>query len=148
MELTFENTSINDIDSIFNLSKNLIEKYEIDPNIEFEKVLIWVKGKIEKNIKNYQCIYFKGIKAGYYCLYDSGEKMELDDLYVFDEFQRKGIGTEILKHTNSIAKEKGKDIFLYVFVKNEDAIKLYLRNGYKIVKNINDSRYIMEIKNG
>ncbi|WMM23286.1 hypothetical protein RBU61_09990 [Tissierella sp. MB52-C2] len=33
MELTFEDASINDIDNIFNLSKNLIENSDLDDRI-------------------------------------------------------------------------------------------------------------------
>lgn len=69
--------------------------------------------------------------------------LELDDFFIFEEFQGTGIGTEVLKYITLIAKEKNKDVFLYVFANNQGAINLYHRNGYKIVKNIADSRYIM-----
>ena len=143
MEITFKNATDNDIEKIFELNKKLIEDYETNLNLNFEKIFAWVESKIQNNIKNYQCIYFNGIKVGYYYLHDEGDMLELDDFFVFQEFQRRGIGTKVLKYIASIAKEKNKDIFLYVFVKNQRAINLYMRNGYKIMKNIEDSRYIM-----
>lgn len=144
MEIKFKNATDDDKDKIFELNKELIEKYETNLNLDFQKVFAWVKRKIENNIKSYQCIYPDGVKAGYYFLHTDGEKLELDDLYIFQEFQGKGIGTKVLEYADTVAKEKNKDIFLYVFIKNQGAVNLYLRNGYKVVENINDSRYIME----
>ncbi|MCQ4925086.1 GNAT family N-acetyltransferase [Tissierella carlieri] len=143
MNITFKNATAIDIDKVFELNKNLIEKYETNLNLDFEKNFIWVKKKIEYNIENYQYIHFEGINVGYYYLHDEDGNLELDDFFIFDEFQGRGIGTEVLKHISLIAKEKNKDVFLYVFVNNQGAINLYHRNGYKIVKNIADSRYIM-----
>lgn len=135
MNIRFKNAIATDIDKIFELNKNLIEKYETNLNLDFEKIFDWVRKKIENNIENYQCIYFEGFKVGYYYLHDEDEKLELDDFFIFDEFQGKGIGTEVLRHVDLIAKEKNKSIFLYIFIKNEGAIALYERNRYKIVTN-------------
>ncbi|MFD3157901.1 GNAT family N-acetyltransferase [Haloimpatiens sp. FM7330] len=147
MEISFKNASVDDINKIFKLNKNLIEKYETNSNLDFEKIFDWVRKKIEKNIDSYQCIYFERIKVGYYYLHNKGEQLELDDFFIFDEFQRRGIGTEILKYAASIAKKQNKDIFLYVFIKNQGAVNLYLRNGYQITENIHNSRYLMSLKN-
>lgn len=144
MEITFKNATEEDKDKIFELNKNLIEKYETNLELDFQKIFTWIKKKIQNNIESYMCIYIKGVKVGYFYLHTDGEKLELDDLYIFKEFQGRGIGTEVLKYVDLVSKEKNKDIFLYVFVKNKGAINLYLRNGYKIVENIHDSRYIME----
>lgn len=145
MEITYKSAAATDIDKIFELNKELIRKYETNLSLDFEKIYSWVKRKIENNIQSYQCIYFGGNKVGYFYLHNEGEKLELDDFFVFDEFQGRGIGTKVLEHTASIAAEKNKAIFLYVFAKNYGAINLYLRNGYKIVEKIADSRYIMSI---
>lgn len=145
MKITFRRASGNDIGKVFDLNKNLIEKYETNKNLNFPKVFDWVRKKIEKNIESYNCIYLNEIKTGYYYLHDQGEKLELDDFFVFNEFQGRGIGTKVLSYIYSSAKERNKDVFLYVFIKNQGAINLYLRNGYKVTKNIGNSRYIMTL---
>ena len=145
MEITFKNASDEDIDKIFELEKKLIEDYETEEGLDFKKVFAWTKRKIEKNIERFTCIYADGIKAGYFCLNDEGEKIELDDLFVFEKYQRKGIGTEALRYAASIAKSRNKAVFLYVFIKNQGAVKLYKQNGYKIAKKVSESRYIMSI---
>ncbi|WP_346944398.1 GNAT family N-acetyltransferase [Clostridium sp.] len=143
MDITFENATYKDIDKIFELNKNLIEKYETNPSLDFKRILAWVRDKIENNINSYQCIYFKGIKVGYYYLHNEDENLELDDFYIFDEFQGRGIGTKILSYVKSVAEQENKEVFLYVFAKNQGAINLYLRNGYKVIENIRDTRYVM-----
>lgn len=145
MRITFKNAANTDIGKIFDLNKNLIEQYETNKNLDFPKVFDWVRKKIEKNIESYNCIYLDEIKTGYYYLHDQGEKLELDDFFVFNEFQSTGIGTKVLNYIYSTAKGRNKDVFLYVFAKNKGAINLYLRNGYKFTKNIGNSRYIMTL---
>jgi ribosomal protein S18 acetylase RimI-like enzyme len=145
MKITFKNAAVDDIDKIFDLNKKLIEQYETNKNLNFPKVFTWVRTKIEKNIESYNCIYLDEIKTGYYYLHDQDEKLELDDFFVFNEFQSTGIGTKVLNYISSSAKEKNKDVFLYVFAKNQGAINLYLRNAYKVTKNIGNSRYIMTL---
>jgi GNAT superfamily N-acetyltransferase len=148
MDIIFKNASNADVDKLFELNKKLIGEYETNLNLDFEKVYAWVKEKIENNIESYQCIYFRGTKAGYFYLHRDGEKLELDDLFVFDEFQGRGIGTKVLKYVSSLAKETGKAVFLYVFVKNRRAVDLYLKNGYRITETVGGSRYIMLMENG
>lgn len=143
MEITFDHATYEDIEMLFSLNKRLIEEYETNLKLDFEKIYSWVRRKLENNIESYQCIYLDGTKVGYFYLHNDGEKLELDDLYIFDEFQGRGIGTKVLDFVASVAKERNKEVFLYVFAKNRGAINLYLRNGYKIMENIDDSRYIM-----
>ncbi|MDF2884777.1 MAG: GCN5-related N-acetyltransferase, partial [Clostridiaceae bacterium] len=101
MKITFRRASGNDIDKIFDLNKNLIEKYETNKNLNFPRVFVWVREKIEKNIESYNCIYLDEIKTGYYYLHDQDEKLELDDFFVFNEFQGRGIGTKVLNYIYS-----------------------------------------------
>lgn len=143
MEIAFDHATYEDIEMLFSLNKRLIEEYETNLKLDFEKIYSWVRRKLENNIESYQCIYLDGTKVGYFYLHNDGEKLELDDLYIFDEFQGRGIGTKVLDFVASVAKERNKEVFLYVFAKNRGAINLYLRNGYKIMENIDDSRYIM-----
>lgn len=143
MEITFKSAASSDVDRIFELNKKLINDYETNLNLDFDKIFDWVRRKIENNIEGYKCIYFNGTKAGYFFLHNEGEKLELDDLFVFEEFQGRGIGTKVLEYTHLIAMEQNKDVFLYVFIKNHRAVNLYIRNGFEIVENVHGSRHVM-----
>ena len=141
MELIFKPASIDDIESIYLLCKDLIDKYEDKSVIDYQKVLLWVKNKIEKSISEYQAIYYQGNRAGYvHCFINEDGIYEIDDLYIFDEFQNKTIGTTVIKQ---ICEKCDHDVMLYVFIKNKRAVSLYSRLGFEIVKTVNNTRYIM-----
>ena len=144
MNIELVETNKESIDEIFNLNKALIDKYENIENINYSYVLGWVKDKVTNYIQEYKTILYESKKAGYVRIIDNGESVEIDDLYIFDEFQNKGIGTYILLEI--IKDNSGKPIFLYTFIKNERAVKLYQKLGFKVKENIKDSRYIMEYK--
>ena len=141
MELQFAPARECDIEGIYASNKELIDTYEEVGNIDYEKVLKWVYKKIETNIEEYVAVFLDDRKVGYYHFYPSEGKMELDDLYIFPEFRSKGIGSVIIQ---KCIEERDSTIFLYVFAKNVRAIALYEKLGFKIVKNIRDTRYIME----
>ena len=141
MELLFKPASIDDIEAIYLLCKNLIDKYEDKSVIDYQKVLLWVKNKIKKSISEYQAIYYQGNRAGYvHCFINEDGIYEIDDLYIFDEFQNKTIGTTVIKQ---ICEKCDHDVMLYVFIKNKRAVSLYRRLGFEIVKTVNNTRYIM-----
>lgn len=141
MKLRFEVSGKEDIDCIFNLNKELIDKYENIQIIEYERVLQWVYRKISRHIKEYTSVFYENKKAGYFRFYYVDGKMELDDLYIFTQFQNRGIGSAILMKCCS---ETVLPIFLYVFNNNIRAKKLYIRFGFKEVEKISDSRCIMQ----
>ena len=145
MELQFASAKECDIERIYDSNKELIEAYEDVENIDYDKVLQWVLKKIKTRIDEYVAVFLDGRKVGYYHFYPSEGKMELDDLYIFPEFRSKGIGSAIIQ---KCMEESDSTIFLYVFAKNVHAIALYEKLGFKIVKNIRDTRYIMEREAG
>ena len=60
---------------------------------------------------------------------------EIDDLIVAKEFRRKGYGEALLRYAVSHLQEKGiSPIVLHVADWNQGAMRLYLKNGFSIVK--------------
>ena len=140
MELVLKRCSELDIENIFLFNKHLIDTYENLENIDYEYVLRWISLKIEKNIHEYTSIYLFDQLVGYYRFHEVEDKMELDDFFVIEEYRNKGIGTAVLKQLI----QTNKTIFLYVFVKNIHAIRLYERFGFKIIEYIHNTRCVME----
>lgn len=67
---------------------------------------------------------------------ESGAQMELQKLYVLQEHQGSGAGTALLKEVRNIAREVYPDyIWLDTQVNNENAIRLYEKNGFKKIGN-------------
>lgn len=60
---------------------------------------------------------------------------ELDDLIVEKSFQGQGIGQKLLLWGMNHIKEQGyEEIILHVAEWNQNAVKLYLKNGFRIKK--------------
>ncbi len=60
---------------------------------------------------------------------------ELDDLIVEKSFQRQGLGQKLLLWGMNHIKEQGyEEIILHVAEWNQNALKLYLKNGFSIRK--------------
>lgn len=140
MNLVYKTSQNTDISKIFELSKNLIDEYEDIQSIEYDKVLKWVYKKIEENIHEYTSIYLDHTLVGYYHFHENGDKMELDDFYIFEAHRNKGIGSRVLSDLIQI----DQPIYLYVFVKNVKAIQLYEKFGFKIREYVHQTRCIME----
>lgn len=142
MNLEYKQAQAEDIERLYELNKTLIDRYEDIQSIEYDKVLKWVRRKIESCIAEYTCVYVNNEKAGYYHFFKNDDGLfELDDLYIFSDYQRMGIGTEII---NKCCMEANSPVYLYVFIKNQGAVALYERLGFKIVQTIEDSRYLMQ----
>lgn len=144
MELSFRPALPEDVETLFRLNQELIDRYENVQDIPYGKVLVWVRRKIGKNIHSYTRIYDHGIHVGFYRFVPNGEKMELDDLYIFPEFQGRGIGSRVIE---KCCGETKRPVMLYVFIRNTGAWKLYERLGFEIQENVQNSRYIMVREN-
>lgn len=140
LKLSYDSANQEDIPVIFAMAKDLIDTYEDISAIDYDKVISWVLNKICKNISDYQCIFLEGTKVGYYRLCKENGETELDDFYILPSFQRKGIGTAVLKHCIATINTP---MFLYVFRKNLDAIKLYCRNGFFVAEEVGKTRFIL-----
>ena len=138
MDLTCSPAVPADAGTIFELCKALIDQYEDIATIDYEKVLAWVRRKIEENISEYRRILLGGVHAGYFHFCPAEDGWELDDLYVFPEFRNRGIGTAIIRK----CCEKGP-VMLYVVRKNTGALALYHRLGFREVGTAGKTRLIL-----
>lgn len=141
--LTYEPAKQADIEPLFALNRQLIEDYEDLASIDLPEVLNWVHRNIERNLPAFCRILWNGELAGYFCLKLFDGKAELDSLFVLPKFRSLGIGTAVLQK----CQQEAAPLFLYVFRRNTRALALYRRLGFKIVKEVGKTRYIMEYKN-
>ena len=138
MNLTYAPAAPTDAEAIFDLCRALIDQYEDIASIDYDRVLAWVRRKIEENISEYRRILADGAHAGYFRLCPAEDGWELDDLYVFPEFRSRGIGTAVIRH----CCEQGS-VMLYVFRKNTGALSLYRRLGFREVGTAGETRLIL-----
>jgi len=86
--------------------------------------------------------------------------VEFEELYVFEEYRRKGIGSELLKTSIKAVRDhfiklgvKPRQIFLFVDENNENARKLYEKFGFEYIANLghvyseseNDLFYMLDL---
>lgn len=143
MEIQYEAATPFDIDNLYHFNKELIDNYEAIETIDYEKVLLWVKKKLETYINDYKRILVDGELAGYYYFHPVEDKMELDDLYLFPAYQNRWIGTQVIHHCMARCD---CPIFFYVFAENR-AINLYKRLGAHKITDVGNTRYIMQWDN-
>ena len=99
---------------------------EIDP-INFYYDYSQIKDKIKDIFLYLQ----NGVIAGAVSCYAN----EIDDLIVEKSFQGQGIGQKLLLWGMNHIKEQGyEEIILHVADWNQNAVKLYLKNGFSIAK--------------
>lgn len=144
MDLNYQAAQKEDINQIFDLNQKLIDQYENVEMIDYDRVMKWVKKKIETYIHDYQAIYYEGKKVGYLYLHDEADKLELDDFYILENYRNQGIGSQVLRDCLTISTKKQRELFLYIFSKNVRAIALYQSFGFEIIKEVGQTRYIME----
>ena len=137
--ISVKSATIEDVEPLYELNRTLIMRYEDIENIDLERVLAWVKGKLVDHINEYSVIYCDEKKVGYYCVTRNEDLWELDDFYVFEEYRGRGIGSYVL---SELIKRYPR-MFLYVFRGNTRAIGLYERFGFKVSKEVGNTRYIM-----
>ena len=141
MYITYRTATAEDIPVILEFCRQLILDYEQLESIDFPRVMNWVRQKIEGAIGEYTVIYVREEKAGYYhfCQNSDGQ-YELDDLYIFPQFQNRGIGSAVIR---KCCQSVNAPVMLYVFIQNRRAVALYRTLGFEVTKTIGSSRYIM-----
>lgn len=140
--LEFKTAQPEDAETILRLCKENIDKYEDINSIPYDEVIGWVRRKINKSISEYTRVYKDGVLCGYYRFHPDGDKYELDDFYLFESYRGQGIGSAVLE---KCLGEADKTVYLYVFKRNEGAVRLYKRSGFEVREDL-DTRYIMEKK--
>lgn len=141
MNLAYEKATKRDLDVIFQYNKELLDQYMVHQELDYETLITVLRQKLEANIDEYIMVYWDEQQAGFYRFRNGNDgMMELDDLCVYSEFQNQKIGTTIIE---KCCKETELPVYLYVFVENVRAWMLYERLGFFIVRNIENSVYMM-----
>ena len=142
MELTYCAASAEDIGTVYALCEQLILRYEQPEVTDIPRVLRWVRKKLESAMVEYTVIYADGQKAGYYHFFRNEDgQYELDDLYILDGFQNRGIGSGVIEKCCAAVEHP---VFLYVFQENRRAVSLYKRLGFAVTQTLGSTRYLMK----
>ena len=88
-----------------------------------------------KNIhpEEYQIIEYHGKDIGVLKIQEDSQSIEIDIIEILPEYQKKGLGTHLLKNIISSATRKNKFVSLQVLKANTKALKLYHRLGFHVI---------------
>lgn len=148
MNLSFKKCDVRNLDELIEISRiTFINAFEKDNNPEdFNDYMNSALSKetiktelLNPNSKFY-FTYFNNALVGYFKLNENEVQterfnqntLELERIYILDQFQGQQIGKHMLFKTIEIAKEKQVSfLWLGVWEKNIDAIRFYERYGFK-----------------
>lgn len=98
--------------------------------------ILYQETQLNKN-STYLGMFDHDYLVAYIGYWNMVDYFDIANVAVRKEYQRRGIASELLLEVFELAKEAMvNNIFLEVSVKNESAIKLYEKHGYKIVRTI------------
>ena len=144
MEYTFRDCIMSDFDFLFNLKKQNFKWY-------VDKIWGWddddqkerLKQDLEEHLQNKHIIMYNDIPIGTYALNitENGDCL-ISEISLLKDYQRKGIGTQILQNQLNENQNKKIRTILQVF-KDNPAKKLYEKLGFTIY-NETETHYQME----
>ena len=124
---------------------------------ERKKIEEAIKKEIKDNFDKYQIVYVNKKRAGVYITVPYKNGVMVDEIYLFDEYRNKGIGTSII---NSI-RDNNHFTYIWLYQDNKDMYRFlkrmgfvdYERNNRLIIMRINNVgpkilKILSDIKNG
>lgn len=100
---------------------------KLSPN-EKIKIKQSIAINIRENYREYKLVYIENKIVGAYIVLPHLDGSLIDQLYLFSDYRKKGIGTDII---NKI-KEEYRKVYVWVYKTNEKAVKLFKRLGFNI----------------
>jgi len=138
------NANTNDKQNICNYKIDTIVRGNEISDSEKEKISKYINESLIEHLKDYKIIMVEDEFAGMFCMYliNNGQDYLLDEIYLIDKYRKKGIATSLVKYSIKEAQNLKKDLYLWVYKSNLNAINIYKKSGFKIV-NETDTRYQM-----
>ena len=120
----------NDIDKVYDFTKEHVYTYETRKELNLNKVLERIKNDLLNRKETINRIYLDDKHVGYVSIVNREDGLELTDFYIFKKYQGQGIGTNVLK----ILTKQYQHLYLFVFKNNFRAIKLYQKLDFKVIE--------------
>jgi ribosomal protein S18 acetylase RimI-like enzyme len=143
MSIQFRSATKEDYDFLYNLTVATMKEYVAaiwgwDEN--------WQQSYFRQIFpnKSWQVIVIDSVDVGAYVVEERPEEIYLANLYILPNFQKRGIGTKVVRCIQKRANELGVPVALDVLRSNPDARRLYERLGFQTVTQTAE-RFIMRL---
>lgn len=104
---------------------------------DIDKIKEYVDISVKEFLKDYKLVIINDSIAGIFFVRDFEDGVLIDEIYLYDEYRNKGIGTELINSVDN------PNIYLWVYKNNKSAISLYEKLGFTNVEETN-TRYKMK----
>ncbi|MFZ4844523.1 GNAT family N-acetyltransferase [Enterococcus casseliflavus] len=106
---------------------------------ELESYTKKIVPELEQNYQHLSFVYeSEGVVLGRIVGFIHWDYLQIELFYVSDNTQGKGIGTKLLNHVESIAKQQ-EISYIFLETMSFNAPKFYEKNGYELVGRIDNS---------
>jgi putative acetyltransferase len=137
MEYIFEKLQNDELPVLINIAKYIIQNYYVtflDKNVVNEFINSeQYKSEITDNVENCVIMKFKGKNIGFSIILENKIHLIMVDM----KYQNKNHGTALLKFIENELFKKYSKIELQSFAKNIIANNFYIKNGWKVIEEIN-----------
>ena len=143
VEFVCTNATKKDIDVITSIKLVTMIDNVMDKKLSYEerkKIEDTIKKEIKENYMQYQIIYVDKKRAGVYITVPYKKGVMIDEIYLFEEFRNKGIGTKII---NNIRNEYSFT-YIWLYKDNKDMYRFLRRIGF-MDYDVNNRILIMRI---
>ncbi|WP_412032484.1 GNAT family N-acetyltransferase [Malacoplasma muris] len=141
--IEIRNVTQNEKEEILKLARNLVEEYEDKNSLNYNQMVEKMRAGINQRIVDFKSIWFDRQLAGYFHIGKKDEQIiEVYFLYVYENFRKKHIGSQVLEHAVIQASNRNKILQIQVSENNAYAIKFLTEFGFKKT-NSNDSNVVV-----
>lgn len=121
--------------------KDVLSKEQIDFMLEKSYTIPALKYAIETD-QDFYLLEKNGVFLGFMSLGKAAEeKIRIEKLYLLPESQGQGCGTFLINYAQKVALEKGVNILELNVNRGNKAYYFYLKQGFKVVKEIDIPYY-------
>ncbi len=142
MNLTYRPALPEDFDFLFRLHEHTMREYVEDTFGPWDET--WQVAYFRRHFdpSALQIIQLDGLDVGMLHVQERVEEIFIAGLEVLPEYQRKGIGTAVIRRLTAAARRQAKPVALQVLKTNISARSLYQRLGFGVTGE-NETHYIM-----
>jgi ribosomal protein S18 acetylase RimI-like enzyme len=142
MNLTRRTAQAHDEDFLYALHKATMHDYVMETWGVWDE--LWQRERYRQNFQpqRLRVIQLDGQDIGMLHLQERTEELFLVNLEILPEFQKRGVGSQIIRQVIEEANQLGKPVALQVLKVNLAARALYQRLGFGVTGE-NDTHYIM-----
>ena len=94
-------------------------------------------------LNNFKIIYLLTEKIGFLEINETDKLINITEIHINPKFQGRGMGSKIINEIIYEAKGKNKKIAVGCFKKNDGAVKLYIKLGFKL-KEETETHFLFE----